>query len=103
MLCGKPNSIISANSEIELIISKDFFLVLSPATVYVRSAGLFSFLAFFSYKAKQNNLTILYIGLAILFQPIVKIYLGRLIWNIIDVLIAIFLITTIFIKKNKYE
>jgi len=63
----------------------------------------FSFLAFFSYKAKQNNLTILYIGLAILFQPIVKIYLGRLIWNIIDVLTVIFLITTIFIKKNKYE
>ena len=61
----------------------------------------FSFLAFFSHKKKYNNLTILYIGLAILFQPIIKIYLGRFIWSLIDILTAIFLISTIFIKKKQ--
>jgi hypothetical protein len=31
---------------------------------------------------------IVYVGLAILFQPLIKIALGRLIWNIVDVIVA---------------
>ena len=66
----------------------------------VRFAGLLGFgiLAFLSNENKQKILTVIFIGLAILFQPFFKIALGREIWNIIDVVISIFLITTIFIN-----
>ena len=46
VLCANPNSQISAYLEIEFNISRDFFLVLSPATVYVYKAGIFYFLHF---------------------------------------------------------
>tara|TARA_B100000212_G_scaffold301237_1_gene246931 strand:- start:1243 stop:1422 length:180 start_codon:yes stop_codon:yes gene_type:complete len=45
VLCGTPNSKISAFLEIDFKISNDCFFVLSPATVYVNRAGLFSFFA----------------------------------------------------------
>jgi hypothetical protein len=68
----------------------------------VRFAGLFGFgiLAFLSNEKKQKILTVIFIGLAILFQPFFKIALGREIWNIIDVVVSIFLITTIFINMK---
>ena len=55
----------------------------------------FSALAYQSFKSKNKNLTIIYVALAILFQPLFKIALGRIIWNITDIVVAIFLITTI--------
>jgi len=44
---------------------------------------------------------IVYICLAILFQPIFKIPLGRLLWNIVDVIVGLGLIVSIFLKKPK--
>ena len=63
----------------------------------------FSLLAYFSFENKQNTAAIIYVGLAILFQPIFKIALGRAIWNIVDVIVAIGLISSIFYnwRKNK--
>lgn len=58
-------------------------------------------LAYFSFQNKQNTAAIIYIGLAILFQPIFKIALGRNIWNIVDVIVALFLLSSIFIKSKK--
>jgi hypothetical protein len=43
---------------------------------------------------------IIYIGLALLFQPFFKIALGRQMWNIIDVVIGIGLIISIFMKPK---
>ncbi|MFM2192026.1 MAG: hypothetical protein RLZZ118_983, partial [Bacteroidota bacterium] len=60
----------------------------------------FGILAFLSNEKKQKILTVIFIGLAILFQPFFKIALGREIWNIIDVVVSIFLITTIFINMK---
>lgn len=41
-------------------------------------------------------------SLALLFQPIVKIALGRMMWNIVDVVVAIILVVyTIFILESK--
>ncbi len=68
----------------------------------VRFLGMLGFviLAYLSYKNENPILLIIYIALAILLQPIFKIHLGRTIWNIIDVLLAIFLISSIFFKNK---
>ena len=86
---------------IKIVLSVLFLICLlkMPYGFYelVRIVSLigFSLLAYHSYNQKNNNLTIIYIGLAILFQPIFKIALGRTLWNITDIIVAIFLILTI--------
>jgi hypothetical protein len=42
---------------------------------------------------------IVYAALALLFQPLVKITLGRTIWNIVDVIVATGLLISLFIKQ----
>jgi hypothetical protein len=62
----------------------------------------FAVLAYFSYQQKRETEIIVFIALAVLFQPLIKIALGRTLWNIVDVFVAIGLITTMFISsKNK--
>ena len=65
------------------------------------ATGSFLFLGFSSNKRSEKNFVFLYLGLAILFQPIFKIALGRELWNIIDVAVAVFLIASIFPKLFK--
>lgn len=69
----------------------------------VRFAGLIGF-AFLAYQAKQKNEEtemIIYGVLALLFQPFFKISLGRELWNIVDVLIGVGLIISVFASKKK--
>ena len=47
------------------------------------------------------EIAILYVGLAILFQPIIKVPLGRMMWNIVDVIVGVGLIASLFIQKRK--
>lgn len=56
----------------------------------VRFVGLvgFSLLAYFSYEQKKNVEVIIYVALALLFQPFAKVALGRTIWNVVDVVVA---------------
>ncbi len=74
---------------------------------FVRTIGLvgFSYLAYIEYTKKNNILVLLYVGLAILFQPVEKIILGRELWNIVDVIVAVWLIATIAYEllKSKRE
>jgi hypothetical protein len=68
---------------------------------FVRLAGLIGFV-YLAYQANQNRqpqLVILYVCLAILFQPFIKISLGRTIWNIVDVVVAIGLLLSL--RGNK--
>jgi hypothetical protein len=44
---------------------------------------------------------IIYGGLALLFQPFFKIALGREIWNIVDVIVGIGLLLSIYRKPSK--
>ena len=69
----------------------------------VRFAGLvgFGLLAYQANKLKQKEMTIVFIGLALLFQPFFKIALGRQVWNIVDIVVSIFLIATIFMNKQR--
>ena len=44
---------------------------------------------------------IIYLALAFLFQPFIKVALGRTIWNIVDVVVSIGLIISIFWKSKR--
>jgi hypothetical protein len=48
--------------------------------------------AFFAYQERGNNLLLVFIGLVLLFQPFEKIALGRTVWNIVDIAVAVFLV-----------
>ena len=55
----------------------------------------------YSANTKNNNIeTIIYGSLALLFQPFFKIALDREIWNIVDVIVGVGLIFSIF-KQHK--
>ena len=70
----------------------------------VRLAGLIGF-AILAYQANlsgKQTAVIVYVGLAILFQPLIKIPLGRQVWNVVDVIVGISLIISIFFHgRNK--
>lgn len=72
---------------------------------FVRFFALISFLylAYDSFKNETKSFAIIYLALALLFQPIFKISLAREIWNIIDVIIGIALIISIFIKPKSVK
>lgn len=69
----------------------------------VRFVGLIGF-AILAYQAneqgKQTEM-IIYGGLALLFQPFFKIPLGRQMWNIVDVIVGIGLLISIFMKSKE--
>jgi FtsH-binding integral membrane protein len=60
----------------------------------------FAILAFEANKKEKQTEIIIYIGLAILFQPLFKISLGRTIWNIVDVIVAVGLILSLLGLTN---
>ncbi len=91
---------------LKIILSLLFFLCLLhlPYGYYqfVRFAAMVGF-AILAYEANEHPNKaemIIYIGLALLFQPLIKIALGRHIWNIVDVIVGIVLIASIFIKPK---
>lgn len=69
----------------------------------VRFIGMLGFilLAYFSNQHNQTIEVIIYISLALLFQPIMKVTLGRTVWNIVDVIVGLGLIFTLFLKPKK--
>ena len=71
----------------------------------VRFAGLLGFglLAYQANENKQTEMTIIFIGLALLFQPFLKIALGRQMWNVVDVIVGIGLIISIFMKPKESQ
>jgi hypothetical protein len=87
---------------IKLILALLFFLCLldMPYGFYqfVRFSAMlgFAILAFQASEKENKTEMIIYIGLAILFQPLIKIALGRTIWNIVDVIVGIGLLLSVF-------
>jgi hypothetical protein len=70
---------------------------------FVRFTALVGFVIL-AYQAneKGNKIQmILYGGLALLFQPFFKIVLGRQIWNIVDLIVGVGLVLSLFITDNK--
>ena len=94
---------------IKIILAILFFICLADMPYgfyqFVRLAGLIGF-AFLAYQANQQGRQtemIIYGGLALLFQPFFKIALGRQMWNIVDVIVGIGLIASIFMKTKESQ
>lgn len=90
------------NKAIKIILAILFFLCLldMPYSYYqlVRFAALagFAFLSYKYYESGNKSMSFAFAVLAILFQPVFKIALGRTLWNIVDVVIGILLIISLF-------
>lgn len=64
------------------------------------------FFAYFAYRfftADMESLAIVFVSLALLFQPFLKIALGRQMWNVVDVVVAAFLIVLSVIGYSKKQ
>ena len=56
----------------------------------------------YQYYQRQKTVAMWVFGaLVMLFQPVYKIALGRTVWNIVDVIVAIFLIVLFFMEKRQ--
>jgi len=94
---------------IKVALSILFFICLAdmPYGYYqlVRFAGLIGF-TLLAYQANQQGRKIemiIFGALALLFQPFFKIALGREIWNIVDVIVGIGLILSLWISPKKAQ
>jgi hypothetical protein len=97
------------NNSIKLVLALLLFLCLleMPYGYYQLVRFLsFSCFAFFAYQSLRNvkiNEGIIFIILALLFQPFLKIALGREIWNYVDIIVGLSLIASVFYKSNKKD
>lgn len=94
------------NKAVKIILAILFFTCLADLTYgyyqMVRFAALVGF-AILAYQAKEKESKtemIIFICLAILFQPLMKISLGRAIWNIVDLIVGFGLLASIFTKQK---
>lgn len=64
------------------------------------SAIAFGVMAYDYYYQKQKKMYVITLSLALLFQPLIKLPLGRDIWYFVDIVTAIFLIYLFLSKKQ---
>ena len=93
--------------KIVLVIVLFLCLLNMPYGFYqlVRFMALIGF-GILAYKANEQNKNtemIIYGGHALLFQPFFKIVLGREMWNIVDVIVGIGLITSLIMNRRKSQ
>ena len=69
-------------------------------TRFIAMVG-FSYLAYYSNECNKKKEVLIYIGLALLFQPFMKIALGRSIWNMLDLIVGVSLIVSLFSQNAK--
>ena len=62
---------------------------------------VFGIYAYRCYLAKREGLTWVFVTLALLFQPFAKVSLGRTVWNVVDVIVAIGLIALFFWERKE--
>ena len=68
--------------------------------VRILATVVFCIYAYKCYVAKKEGMTWVFVTLVLLFQPFAKIALGRVIWNVIDVIVAIGLIALFFWERR---
>lgn len=96
-------------SIIKVVLAGLFFLCLLDMQYgfyqFVRFAGLVGFVIL-AYQANEQGKQVemvIYGALAILFQPFFKIALGREIWYIVDMIVGIGLILSIWMSSKKAQ
>lgn len=84
--------------QISIVLAALLILCLAPMPYgyyqMVRFVAMvvFAVMAYRYYEEKKNQLAIVFGALALLFQPFIKVALGKAIWNVVDVVVAIALI-----------
>jgi hypothetical protein len=63
----------------------------------------FTILAYYEYERKNIPLVIGFVALALLFQPLAKVPLGRHVWIISDVIVAVGLVASLFVRKPEVK
>ena len=68
----------------------------------VRFVSLIAFgiFAWKYYEQGENTIATIYLTLALLFQPFFKVSLGRELWNIVDVVVGVWLVISAFHKDK---
>jgi len=95
------------NKKIKIILAILLLLCLADMPYgyyqFVRFAAMvgFGILAYQSSESENKTFMIVYGALALLFQPFFKIALGRDLWNVVDLIVGIGLIVSLFIEKEK--
>ena len=88
------NNSFKINGAVYIVLSVLLLLCLAPMPygyyqlVRFIAAVIFIVLAWHNYNTKEVCLTVVFGALALLFQPFIKIALGRTMWNIVDVIVA---------------
>lgn len=94
---------------LKLLLAVLLLLCLAPMPYgYYQLVRIVAMIAFavmaYQYYEKENvPLAITFGGLALLFQPFIKVALGRTLWNIVDVIAAVVLAILAFseFRKNR--
>lgn len=93
---------------INIILAISLLLCLAPMPYgyyqFVKFAAMcvFGWMSYKYYQAERENLMIVFGALALLFQPFFKVALGRTLWNVVDVIVAIGLIVIICIRSKEH-
>lgn len=61
----------------------------------------FSILAYRAFQLNNLKEMVIFVCLAILFQPLLKISLGRTLWNLVDLVVGLFLVFSAFSAGSK--
>ena len=59
----------------------------------------FAYFAYSHFTQKEEGLGFMFLSLSLLFQPFLKITLGRTLWNVVDVIVAIVLVILWYKKR----
>ena len=92
--------------KIQFILAIALLVCLAPmpygyyVLIRYRCAIVFGIMAYQYYLEKKENLALTWGALAVLFQPLIKIPLGRTMWNIVDIIVAIALFIIILRTHN---
>ena len=73
-----------------------YYTFIRLATAVIACCWAYAF-----YGAKKTPLSIIAVAIAILFQPLIKIVLDRMTWNVIDIALAGALFILVFLKNKQ--
>jgi hypothetical protein len=96
----------SVENLIKIILAVLLFLCLADMPYgyyeFVRFASMIGFgiLGYKAYSRNNQTMMVVYGSLALLFQPFFKVALGRDLWNIVDVVVGVWLLGNTLIKKE---
>ena len=94
---------------IRLILALLLFLCLADMPYgyynFVRfvAAFVFAYFAFEYYKKEREGLAFTFGALALLFQPFTKLALGRVMWNVVDVVVGLGLVCLAYLEFKKKD